>query len=766
MTKKWMLILLLASAGLLVWAARQSKVVRPVVAAPVDAAPTWVNYGNRLALNTARTWAYYTVDRSGDDASNCIDDPQIYRYGRVNAAQVGTLESGCDIPQAGAIAADSDHLYYTYAPFGAPATAYRQPATGGEPEQVISIGTVEHAVVLDDTYAYFAMHDPSTGGMAIVKVDKATLLLEIVAQLPTVVGDRISKMTADDTYIYWTEGSAADEGAVRAVAKTGGTVFTAAEAGTERPQDIVVDGDYVYWAEAGGRIRRILKSGGAVQTLYDSNDPVFSIFIKDTTLYFSKGSENGTIWRMNKDGGAATLMAFDRHAPHALVVIGSRLYWAESSIYYIDSSTTAVGVDYALYKLEVTQGIQDGANSMPLVSNKATYVRAYPHEVVGTSQKLVNAYLYGYGADGRPLPGSPLSPLQKADPQPTGAPRSDVDHSFVFLLPEAWTAADFQLQAEINPDDGSRVFETDYTDNLYPADAPVPFSVNPRVACMIALPVIAQDEEGGAVIPNLFANGTLFYDNLERTETLLPATLRVYPYPMIMLSNENYEAYDLTQKSERGYLMSKLATYSLISDVTPFSYLAEQCDPEGTAVAGLVHPDAATTDTSGGSSFTFGGQGNPFTQSMWSILWFETDHQPFNQPRGAVTMAHEMGHVFGRDHVDCNNPDDPDPNYPYDPCLLGDSNDDDAFWGFDGLSMMAIDPMDDTPGVGAGDLMSYRTNRWPSDYTWLAIYDAIGAANQGMMMLNAPAAMTGDVIMVRGMIDATAVTGSLQPIYQ
>jgi hypothetical protein len=738
--------------------------------------PAFVNYGNRLAMDE-NGHIFYTTDRSGDDAVVCTSFPEAYQYGRVTYNGVNhshnILETGCDVPQAKAIAADDTHLYYVYNAFTDDGYAYRQPIGGGAPEQIISLGMVEGAVAVDDTHAYFGLHDASTGGITIIKVAKDNLLLEIVAAIPTTEGNEINAITLDDSYIYWTEGDALDEGAVRAVAKTGGAIFTATNT-AELAWDILIDGEYVYWSELGGRIRRRLKTGGTPETIHDGDDPVYGIFIEGSTLYFGKGTTNGSLWKMPKTGGTATLMTYDRYYPGPVVIQGSRLYWAESNIYYLDKSTTSNGVDYVIDKMEVTQGVQNGSNTVPLVQDKVTYVRVYGHENQGPAIRKVNAYLYGYDASGTPLHGSPLTPVQKVDLDSNGSTRAQPDQGFVFIVPASWTADTFRLQAEVNPADGNRAFELNYNNNTFPA-SPVTYNVNERVACLVTYPVLAVDAGDNPVIPDL--GDAFYFQHLERASTMLPADVQVTTNNLTLAKltiiigpgglDVQIDPFDMSLDADRSTLMSRLA------DLAELSTPPDGCVAEGTAYAGLVHGDAFATDPDDDNDgvlddpFTYAGQGSPSTQSMWSKLFVTADHQPFNQPRGAVTVAHEIGHVFGRPHVDCGGPKNPDPNYPYDDqCFLDFSNGENAHWGFDGLSMSAIDPRNGGSG-GAGDLMSYRKNRWPSEYTWEAIYDAIEDASSLKPEGDAPLLLVGGdgVIWVRGFLDEVAGTGSLQPVY-
>ena len=743
---------------------------------PAEMEPEWVDYGSIQTLSTDGV-LYYTTNHSGDDASNCVDHPDAYVYGRVSYSggvySNAQLETGCDAPEAGAMAADETHLYYTYSIFNGPATLYRQPVGGGPAEMLTDVH-VAHAVTVDASKFYFFRDNPTFGGLELVKVDKVSLVTEIIAQFPGLGAGAVNFLVIDNGVLYWTEGETLTDGAVRSVPAGGGPVTTYAEADVELAYAIQVADDYIYWTELGGRIRRAALGGGAPETLYTSisqqKAAIYGLFVDASQapamLYFGMGGNNGSLWRMAL-GDQPVLMAFDRNFPHSTWLLGERLYWAEGSIYYLDQDAVSQGVDYVIDWMEVTQGVQDGGHTIDMVADKATYVRVYAREASGSAEKKLLAYLYGYDITGEPLHGSPLSPVALVDVDGDGATRAQPDQTFIFRVPADWTADAFRLQAVVNPPTNMQAFELDYLNNSYPND-PLTFGVTERPVCVFIYPAAALDDEGNVLIPDF--ESTLFEQSMERAEALLPADLFIYPQSDVLYKEIPEEgdpvAFDMTTGADRGALMGDLA------DLFENSDLPQSCDKDATAYAGFVHADIDSYDPD--EDFNYGGQGNGSLQVMWSKMWGATAHQPFNQPRGAVTIAHEIGHVFDRPHIDCGSPANPDPDYPYDGCQRDDSDDEDAFWGFDGISLLAMDPIVDVadPDVGAGDLLSYRYNRWPSDYTWNAIYDAIGAAYQNLQTADLPEAAlpeAGDTVWVRGVISTSndgVISGALQPVYQ
>ena len=84
--------------------------------------------------------------------------------------------------------------------------------------------------------------------------------------------------------------------------------------------------------------------------------------------------------------------------------------------------------------VEVTQAVQDTANSLGLVANKETVVRVFPNL---STAGLVRVFLYGE-RDGASLPGSPLVTL--ASPSASAeAERASLDDTANFSLPDSWT---------------------------------------------------------------------------------------------------------------------------------------------------------------------------------------------------------------------------------------------------------------------------------------------------------------------------------------
>ena len=134
-------------------------------------------------------------------------------------------------------------------------------------------------------------------------------------------------------------------------------------------------------------------------------------------------------------------------------------------------------------------------------------------------------------------------------------------------------------------------------------------------------------------------------------------------------------------------------------------------DPSGCSGShwvGMIHPDA------------YGSRGLAHRPGRSLINGMGAGGITWQSSSGGITLAHELGHNYGRQHVDCagnpdNPPDDPDPNYPFPVCWFGDGTKT-GNYGYDIISKRAVRP------VNAGDVMSYANNHWPSSYTWNVEY--------------------------------------------
>ena len=116
------------------------------------------------------------------------------------------------------------------------------------------------------------------------------------------------------------------------------------------------------------------------------------------------------------------------------------------------------------------------------------------------------------------------------------------------------------------------------------------------------------------------------------------------------------------------------------------------------------------------------------------------------------TVAHELGHNFGRPHAPCGGPANPDPGYPYLDARIGT-------FGWDVFAVRAMPTQRVQPvSPDTKDLMSYCRPIWISDYNYLRMIDGRETA---VRIAAGPQARS---LLVRGEYDSRGLR--LDPLFE
>ncbi len=476
-----------------------------------------------------------------------------------------------------------------------------------------------------------------------------------------------------------------------------------------------------------------------------------------TERFYSVSTPDGKIRRQALANGtpadiATGLPGIDRR----LAIANGNLYFAvddpspfnQYGVYLLSLNATVISRDLAANEWEVTQAIQNTANSAPLIAGKTTYVRLYGTELSGPSAPVVGAKLYGIRND-LPLPGSPLTALNGTRSLRVGVTydRARLVDSWYFLLPASWTDGSVSLQAVVDPDQSY----TDLVRGNNSLNTTVTFQKQPPV-CVWTVPVRTHTPKPSVNDPNFWemvdgftqrwpvAQAWIFRDT-NPVEELQVCWKGPFPYPC-------YGAYELEDgwgitngMPDRDKVITSLWTRALLS------FNPDVCDDNNAPVhfMGMVHPDA----NNGGAS----GYASTISNQSWVQL---PAHIPNPAPPGPFTvragsvMAQELAHNDGRKHVNCGNPDNIDSGYPYPPCQIADVGPA-SYYGFDVRTQTPIRPN------GAADFMSYGGNTWVSDYTWRALFNAFATTQSA----NTPVPQAGNVVFATGYIDMAIQQGQL-----
>ncbi len=463
-----------------------------------------------------------------------------------------------------------------------------------------------------------------------------------------------------------------------------------------------------------------------------------------------------------KASSAATADPADTIATNQPKIDG-RLFTANDQLFFVRANVgiftlslnaSAITRDFEATALEVTQAIQNLANSAPLVAAKTTYVRAYGKQLAGPSAPNVEARLFGIKND-HPLPGSPLQPVNGVRALTTGGSfdRARLNDGWYFLLPSSWIAAGaISLSFEID----GRQIHTDPNRGNNTLNQTVTFQGQPPI-CVWTVPVRTHTPLPSTTDPNFWSMvshftrrwpvpATWIYRDTNPVEELQVCWAGPFPYPC-------YGPYELEDgwgitngPPDRDKVIISLWTRAQLS------FNPDACDDIGAPVnfMGMVHPDA----NNGGAS----GYASTVSSQSWVQL---PKHTPnpipagWDQLRAGSVMAQELAHNFGRKHVNCGGPDNIDTNYPYPPCQIANVGAD-SYYGFDATTQQPIRPN------GASDFMSYRDPSWVSDYTWRALLGSFLTAN--VTAANPVSPVDGDSVFVSGLVDTENNRGEIATV--
>ncbi len=430
---------------------------------------------------------------------------------------------------------------------------------------------------------------------------------------------------------------------------------------------------------------------------------------------------------------------YDLRASPTAVANGWVYFSSSRGLSRIRADAPPISWDIAVDGLELTQVIQNMNNDVPMVANKATFARVFGRKLDGPTAMNVRAVLHGSDANGNPLPGSPLQPLnstQNIMQSNIAMDRSKTASGWLFALPSSWSAAGgATFTAQLDPrgvlNDSNRQNNSRAQAITFTRKAPV---------CVVAVPVRTS------------APAASYNDPGYRRQ--IDVLRKLYPVSDVWSYHQNDDVAEL--QARFGIPPWEYGPYELPDDGDKvlqslwwrdaFSDDPDECDDAGaeTHYIGLVH-----ANTPMGNNLGLGRINSAvlYTKLVPASRWGNQDFrdQPFN------TLAHELGHNYGRQHINCGSPANTDASYPYNPCMLDSRSLTAAstYFGFEPSLQQVILPNQ------AQDYMSYGAPYWTSDYTYRALYNRI--ANRAVQSF----AAAGAVIYLSGSVNPGAGTGSL-----
>jgi len=381
--------------------------------------------------------------------------------------------------------------------------------------------------------------------------------------------------------------------------------------------------------------------------------------------------------------------------------------------------------------LEITQGMQNLQNDMPLVEGRRTYLRAYVWSnlnIGGVSAKLFaerNGSSLGF------ILAEPINSQKKINGN-FGGDRTKLEDSFLFKIPKEWRSGTVKFKVVV---DSENIIaeEEDISDNFI--EKTVTFQ-SPATVNITTVPFHLHDKGDRD-------NDTLVYrDSNASFGMILGNMFRLHPvsaincwdcgigiqYPLFH-RKPFYREWDMRKESHENKVLFRVSWVKFWHDCGIKKAVNEHW-------VGMIHPKVETAHN--GMAYPPLGTlfddtlTRPFAKSSWVKMNDESNnYYPSWYSLGGATLAHELAHNKGIKHILCSGTEDDTDSgypYPYPDCLLAKDSGKEGFFGVDvyhdfiGYRLPQV--ISNTDSVFP--LMGYNHPRWTSPYEYCKLLRQYG----------------------------------------
>jgi hypothetical protein len=360
----------------------------------------------------------------------------------------------------------------------------------------------------------------------------------------------------------------------------------------------------------------------------------------------------------------------------------------------------------------LTQSTQTYAGAVPLVQNRAGYLRVFvvANQINAATPSVRVRFYQDLIFQSEQIISAPGLAV------PTAVDEDSLSNSWNISVPGTLIQPGLSIVAEVDP--GNTVTESIESDNAFPSSGTQSLSVRTVPALNVTLVPVVQKgngRTGNVSNPSAFMESIQKMHPVATINTVVHAPYTTTTFDTLQATNANsawgtilgeIDLLRTAEQSSRYYYGVAKVSYS--SGVAGVAYVSGPNSPERVALG-------------------------------WDYL-----------PTGAVVAAHELAHNWARDHAPCGNPAGVDNNYPHPDGSIG-------VYGLD-VATQTLKPPSST------DIMGYCDPKWIGDYTYTAVLNYLSPPASPVVMSAAGDDAVQPTLLVWGHISNGRMV--LEPAFQ